>query len=240
MKNPLETAMNFFSPTNPNPADTAAATAQKNLSDTNPTKDADGKQVGANQTPVDPLEAYAKMFENANKATENVAPTFTLDPKTLDTVTASMDFTKGIDPAVAEAAFKGDPKAIMEMMQAVGRNSYRASLEHTSKLTDAHLNQRGTFDKRNMEETVKTSLTDQALSGVQNYNNPLVKAELNRVASTLAKANPDMPPAVIAATAQKYIQDMAAALNPANKETTQQTKDENFDWTKYLKEQQQS
>jgi len=239
MNNMMNKVTEFFSPSNPNPADVKVVEGQKGLSDPNPTKDAAGNPIGGDQTPKDPLEVYAEMFKNANKAGDNIAPAFKLDPKVLGDVSASMDFTKGIDPALAEAAMKGDPASIMKMMQEVSRNAYRVSLEHASTLTDTHLNQRGAFDQRNMQDTVRTSLTDQALSTAQNYSNPLVKAELNRVATQLAKANPDMPPAQIAETAQKYIQDMAAALNPdnnpANKAAAEAKKDENFDWSKYLK-----
>ena len=221
----------FFSPSNPDPRDQQQQ--QKNLSDPNPTTNKDGKVPGSEGTPPNPLDIYNRMMEDANKATTNAAPEFKLDPKVLADVSGKMDFTQGIDQALIESALKGDAGALLKAMQQVGQNVYRDSLSHTAALTNTHLSARSSFDKTSTGDSVREALTSQALSSAPNYSHPLIKSELNRVASQIAKANPDMPPQEIAKTAQDYIQSMAKALNG---EPSKEQKDvEGTDWTEYLK-----
>lgn len=206
----------------------------KGLSAPNPTVGVDGKIPGE-ITPVNPLDAYKKMYDNANASSDIHAPSFKLDPKVLGEVSSTMDFTKNINPELVTKALAGDAKSLIEMMQSVGRNAYSASLEHATTLTETHLGQRAAFEGQRVDQGVKKQLTSDALSTAPSYEHPVVKAELNRVADMFAKANPDASPQQIAKAAQKHITELSAALNPASKSTVSKDTDENgVDWTKYL------
>lgn len=206
----------------------------KALSDPSKTVDADGKIPG-DLTPINPLDAYKKMYDNANASSDIHAPSFKLDPKVLGEVSASMDFTKGVNPELITKALAGDAKSLIEVMQSVGRNSYSASLEHATTLTETHLGQRAAFEGQRVDQGVRKQLTTDALSTAPSYDHPVVKAELNRVADMFAKANPDASPQQIAKAAQKHITDLSAALNPATKSNVSDNTDaQGMDWTKYL------
>ena len=215
------------------PDTTKASTDQKNLSDPNPTKDANGNLPGTDGTQKNPLDIYAETFENARKSSDIQAPSFKLDSKVLNDVSKTMDFTKGIAPDLLEKALGGDVKALMGVMQAVGQNSYSASLEHATALTDTHLGQRAEFESARVNKGVRSQLTNDALSSTPNYDHPVVKQELNRVANQFAAANPDASPAQIAKAAQKYMTDLHMAMNPS-KTAEQQQKDGEMDWSKYI------
>lgn len=206
---------------------------EKSLSASPPSTDPSGKIPGSDGIQVNPLDAYKKMFDNADKSSDIQAPSFKLDPKVLGEVSKSMDFTKGIDPSLLEKALGGDAKSLMQVIQSVGQNSYSASLEHATALTETHLGQRAAFEGSRVDKGVKQQLTSNALSTATNYGHPVVKAELNRVASQYAAANPDASPQQIATAAQKYIADLNSALNPS-KTPEQVTKEGETDWTKYL------
>jgi hypothetical protein len=211
---------------------TPANEASKGLSDPNPALDKDGKLPGTDQTPINPLDAYKTMYENANKNSDLAAPSFKLDPKTLGDVSKSMDFTKGIDPALMEKALAGDAKSLLAVINASGQAAYSASLEHATALTETHLGQRAEYEGKLLNKGVKTQLTTDALSSAPNYDHPVVKAELNRVASMYSAANPDATPQQVAKAAQKHLQDLSAALSPPK--TQDETAAGEMDWSKYL------
>lgn len=189
---------------------------------------------GTEGSPVNPLDAYAKMFDNANKNSDIQAPSFKIDPKILGEVSSNMDFTRDIDPALMAAALGGDAKSLLAVIQSVGRNSYSASLEHSTALTETHLGQRAAFDTSRVDKGVKQQLTSNALSTAPNYSHPVVKAELNRVATQFAAANPDASPQEVATAAQKYIADLSSALAPAKTPEQAQKESGQMDWSKYL------
>ena len=217
------------------PANTPPA-GKEDLSANPPSTDANGKMPGTAPLDVNPLDAYSKMFDNANKDSELQAPNFKIDPKTLNEVSGKMDFTRGVDPAVLQKATSGDVNALLDIIKTVGQNSYKAALEHNTALTDTFITQRGEFEKQSLERGVKTQLTSSALADTPNYSHPVVKAELNRIAAQFSAANPDSSPQEIAKAAQKYINDLQAALNPKDpsKNTDGTAKEAEMDWSKYL------
>ena len=117
----------------------------------------------------------------------------------------------------------------------VGQNAYRASIEHGTALTDSYLNTRSEYDKKNLDMGVRQQLTASALADTPNYQHPVVKKELNRIASQFAAANPDASPQEVAQAAKKYIDDLQSALNPtAKKDVNGPDSGGEMDWSKYL------
>lgn len=215
--------MDFFKPkaatqpaaaTNQPPAAANAGDPPKaTIEQTNPNSPA--------KTAENPLDVYAKVFQNAATNSDIQAPSFSLDPKIIADVSSKMNFTQGVNPELLQKATTGDAAAMIELIQEVGRNSYRAALEHSTKLTDTHLGQRAEFDSKKLVKGVKQQLTSDALSSSDNINlnHPVVRAELNRIAQTFA-ASPeyaDASPQQIAQAAKKYMQDIQEAMNPPSK-----------------------
>lgn len=212
---------------------TTGANGKENLSDPPPSTDQTGKMPGTSPVAENPLDVYKKMFENANSNSSIEAPSFSLDPKVLGDVSKKMDFTQGVDPDIMQKASSGDVQALMEVVRTVGQNSYRAALEHTTALTDTHLKQRGEYESKKLDVGVSKRLTENALSSAPNYNHPVVKSELNRIAGQISASNPDASPQQVAEAAQKYLSDLFAAINPASTQNKQEDTGET-DWSKYL------
>ena len=97
------------------------------------------------QEPINPLDAYAKIFENANK--EEVRRLLMLIIKFLMKFQGKMNFISQANPELLQKAQSGDTSAIIELIQEVGCNAYKSALHHTTALTDAHLTRRGEFEK---------------------------------------------------------------------------------------------
>lgn len=187
-------------------------------------------------TPVNPVDAYANLYDTTKTQEQEAAPSFRLDSTALSEVSSKMDFTKGIAPDLMQKATSGDVNALLQVIQTVGQQAYKASVDHTTSLTDSFLSQRQSFEDKRVNEGVKSQLTQQELQLAPNYNHPVVKTELNRIAAQVAKANPDYSPQQVAQTAQQYIKDLSQALHP---EATKQqqasgTGTNDMDWSKYL------
>ena len=213
------------------PAGTTPPVAKTDLSANPPAAGPDGKMPGTDPNNQNPLDVYSKMFDTANNGSDLQAPSFKIDPKVLSDVSSKMDFTRGVNQEILAKATSGDTAALLDIIKTVGQNSYRAALEHNTALTDSYLTNRGDFDKKSLERGVKSQLTASELSSAPNYNHPVVKAELNRIASQFAAANPDASPQEVAKAAQKYIADLQNALNPTAKT---ESSEEEMDWSKYL------
>ena len=241
--------MDIFKPAAPKAAPVAATTSQP-TAETSTTSSGAGTNVAPpgtdpnslKQETQNPFDSYQKMFDNAAKNSAIEAPSFSLDPKIVADVASKMDFTKGLNPELIQKATSGDAASMMQLIQEVGRNSYRASLEHATKLTDTHLGQRSEFESKRVKEGVRSQLTSDALSQGSdtnaNLNHPVVKAELNRIAKSFANSPEyaDASPQEIAKAAKQYMTDLHNALNPADpkKDKDGQPKGKEIDYFDYL------
>ena len=220
--------MDFFKPAATQTATAATVTtaATVNTDPTNTTA-AGVDQNNPAKSASNPFDEYAKLFKTASENSDIQAPQFSLDPKVIADVAGKMDFTKGINPELIQKANSGDAAAMMQLIQETGRNAYRASLEHATKLTDTHLGQRSEFESKSLKRGVKEQMTSDALTANNtNLNHPVIKAELNRIAKQFA-ASPeyaDASPSEIAKAAHTYLNDLHAAMNPADPSKTKEGK----------------
>ncbi len=193
----------------------------------------DGKMPGTDQLPANPLDAYAKLWDTTNQAPE-AAPVFNLDPKVLDTVSGSLDFTKSVSPELLQKATTGDLQALMQVMNHVGQQSYKAALAHSTSLTDKFVDSRSKFDLKGIGAQVKSELASNAMSSIPNYSHPAVKMEVNRIAQAMQKQNPEATPDEIATATKEYFTTVYAAINPSTPTQQQQDQAGEVDWDKYF------
>jgi len=175
------------------------------------------------------------MFDTSKNAAEDVAPAFKLDDKVLNEVSGKLQFASGVNPELMQRAQGGDVNALIEMMNAVAQNAYKAAISHGTALTDTHLNTRAEYEKKTLGSKVKEQLISSQLADVPNANHPVVKAELARIASMLAKQNPDASAEQIKTEAVRYLKEVQAAMNPTTEsQQTQKTAGEVDDWEAFL------
>lgn len=172
------------------------------------------QQQQQSQQPANPLDAFSNLFNNTDTNTEK-APSFSLPDETLSSVAKSQNFLQGIDEGTVQKAMSGDAKAFMDVIGAATQNAYKASLAHGSSLTDNFINSRLDYEGKSLSGKVKNELTNTELSGsTQNFNHPVVKAQLTQVAQSLSKQHPDATPQQIAQMARDYVTTLAQAINP--------------------------
>ena len=220
-------------PATPTPTPAPAATPTPTPAPT-PTPGLDGKLPGTDQHPVNPLDAYAKLWDTPNADTTK-PPAFTIDPTVLDKVSGGLNFTQGVAPELMQKATSGDMQALLEIMNHVGQQAYKASLNHSTTLTDKFVGARSEFDLRNIGSTVKQELTSTALqSSVPNASHPVVKQELSRIAKAMQSQNPDASPQEIADAAKQYFNTLYSAVNGPQSPTTPATPPGEVDWDNYF------
>ena len=193
----------------------------------------EGKMAGTDQLPPNPLDAYAKLWETSSNAPE-AAPNFNLDPTVLDQVSGTLDFTKSVSPELLQKATTGDMAAMMQVMNHVGQQSYKAALAHGSSLTGKFVDSRSKFDLKGIGSQVKTELAASAMSSIPNYSHPAVKTEVNRIAQAMQKQNPDASPEEIATATKDYFTNVYAAINPQAPTQEQQNQATEVDWDKFF------
>ena len=222
--------MDFFSSKAPEQQAPAQQPMQSSAPATPPSTNGSTAQ-GTNE-PSNPLDVYAKMFEKV--AQPDVAPSLNLDPEVLSKVSSGMDFTHGVSQELMQKATSGDASALIEMMQMVGRNSYKAALSHQSALTDKFVGARTEHAMKGIGSHVKSEMTTNALAATPNYQHPVVKEQLNQLARQFSAQQPDATPDQVAGMAVKYMQDLAAAISPQQATPQQQAAKSEVDWDKYF------
>lgn len=220
-------------PSTPAPAPASASGANPAVASPATQATEAGKMPGTDQLPANPLDVYAKLWETTDKAPE-AAPVFNLDPKVLDQVSGTLDFTKSVSPELLQKATTGDMAAMMQVMNHVGQQSYKAALAHSSSLTDKFVDSRSKFDLKGIGAQVKSELATNAMSSIPNYNHPAVKTEVNRIAQAMQKQNPEATPDEIATATKEYFTNVYAAINPAAPTQQQQQQAGAVDWDKYF------
>lgn len=168
----------------------------------------------ASAAPINPLDAYLKLFDNVEDKDKAVAPVFALESKALATAASNLNFADGIDQVIMQKAQEGDSAAMLQVMNAMMQNTYQTSLQHTAALTDKFVQARSTYDANALPELVRGQLTHQALNGTDIPDHPAVQAQLKETAIQLQKQHPTATPQWIATEARSYLTKLAEALNP--------------------------
>ena len=174
---------------------------------------------GSNQQVVDPMDAYNKLWDNATAKTE-APPSFNLDAKTLDSVSAGMQFTQGMPTELMQRIQSGDMGAMTEMMDHVGRKAYQTAMQHSSALTDKFVGMREEhFNTKGLPSRMREELTLNAISGNEKIH-PAAKKQLVDIAKRLQIQHPDASPQEIATQARTYVSDLYKAMNPESQQSS--------------------
>jgi hypothetical protein len=172
------------------------------------------------------------MFDNSGK--QNAQPeNFDLPAEAVDKLAGSQNFLGGIPQEVMQGVQSGDPKAFLAAIDMASKNAYAQAIRHTTKLTDAHLQGQQPLHTKQVEEIVRQTLAKQSASTIPNSTNPIVGAEINRLAQAYLTNNPDASPSDATKAAQEYIQELARAITGTPAATGQE--DSQVDYDKFFR-----
>lgn len=222
-------SMNPFASKAPAPAAPPAPT-------TPPTPAPNGASLpnstNAPAAPADPLAPFAKMYDTP--AQTDQAPQFALDQTALTAAAGSLNFMQGVDPAVMQRAEAGDSKAIMALIEHAGRQAYQSAMSHSSTLTNKFTEAREAYNNKDFSGKVKSELTVNAMTGMANFDHPVVRKELIKVAQDIQRQHPDASPQEVAAKAKEYITALSQAVNPTSASPQGKNNQQSTDWDAFF------
>jgi hypothetical protein len=169
---------------------------------------------------ANPLDQFNNLWDTSKQGQPEAPPSFSIDDKVLDSVVSQQDFTKGVDSELVKKAMAGDAQSMMDVMQAIGRNAYRASLQHGGLLTDKFVSAREAHSEKGFQGKVRQELTTSALADTPNFSHPVVKKQLTAIAKQFASQNPDASPQEIAKMSKDYLQELVTAITPTSEDDT--------------------
>jgi len=224
---PAVGARDQIKPDGMNPADPAAAGV------------ADPQNPDSGKSPANPLDAFKGLYDPKPTDANNPTPTtpkLELNDEVFAKVLPGLDFTSGLSPEVQQGLTSGDPKAILAAMQQVGATAYKTSMQHNAALMNDHLEKRFEAFKPEVQANVNKTITSQALSALPNADNPVVKAELDRVASQLRSKYPTADNAWIAQQTNTYLSELGKQLGGTPQQEAKPALPEQVDFAKLLAE----
>ena len=214
----MDSLSSFFRPSKPtgnsqggNPnTQVNTTTGQPPAKGTNPNNPTDPNAPGAgNPNPNDPanmqnpLDVYADLFDN-NKLNAGApqAPEFKLSPDIVSKAASSLDFTAGLPQDLASKIQQGQALEVndyMQLMNHVGRQAYARSIEHLSHLTGKFVDQRSQYERQGLPKELQRLLANNKVAANPAASkNPVVRAHLELISSSLAAKYPDQTPEWIA------------------------------------------
>jgi len=226
---PASQAPDQIKPNTVDPADPAAAGV------------ADPENPNSGKSPENPLDAFKDLYTidpKAQGANEPQTPKLELTDEVFAKVIPSIDFTEGLTPEVQQGLASGDPKAILQAVKQVGANAYKTAMQHSATVMEDHLSKRCEAFKPEVQANVNQTITSQQLSQLPNADNPVIKAELDRVAQQLRTKYPTAPNEWIATQANTYLSELGKQLGGQSTDPAQQESKlpQQVDFAELLKE----
>jgi len=168
------------------------------------------------QNDTAPLAEYAKLYEadpNA-KAPSPLVPDLTVTPASMQQHAASIDFSKVIDPALAEKAMKGDMASFMAVMNKVGQASYAQAASASAKITEMALTKQSeTFMSEHLPRALRENAINQQITTDNPiFNNPAVSPVLAGLETQMSQKYPTESAAQISARTKAYLSGLAREI----------------------------
>jgi hypothetical protein len=210
----------------PNPAAPGAALAPQN-----PAASPNGIQQTMDKPAEQnlPLDNFKDIWQtpaNATPADPWSTPVLSVDPAQIQERVKTIDFTRSIDPARAQAALGGDPNALMEIINSATRNAFEMSLQMNAASVNAAGNTLGERVKNYMPEAYKQQQLQSAPVSNPVLEHPSAQPLLQATRQQIARQNPTLSVAEVNKRAEQYFSDFSAAFtqnSPAGRQATEAT-----------------
>lgn len=168
-----------------------------------------------------PLDEFSKLWEdnNANSDGEgggdNPNALFKLDSKKLGEAVSKIDFTKNIDPQLTEAALKGDPKALSQVINSAAQSAFGQALISASQLIETGISKRmekmtGEIDSRVKALGVQSQLRAKNAA----FSHPSVKPLVDILQERFSAQFPNASAEDLHGHAIKYLSGLAEIVKP--------------------------
>lgn len=196
-------------------------------------------------SPTSELDKFTAMWQNATTSDGKplppvvdplTQPIFNFDPAKIQESASKMDFTTGIDPAVAQKALSGDVTALSDVINSAVRAAVVGmTLSNGRLINDAVVSNNQRVANSLPTHIRQTQLLDSTLDNPV-FNHPAVQPLVTAMKQTEFQKNPNKPVAEIEAQVANYFKGLAIALqatDPANVSAAAKVKSGETDWLSY-------
>ena len=185
------------------------------------------------------LDKWAKLAEN--KSSENnpsdspkevFDPVAILkDPESLDRISDSLDFTQSISAETQEKLANNAPDAMLSLVNDVGKAAYLQAIQHSSALSQQHVDDRFTQQRGQTKEDIQSGLGNYELEqALPEIKNPIIQLGIKSFVSELRAQTPNISGKDIATNVRGYLSDMHTALSPESSSSDGNKSIEEIDW----------
>jgi hypothetical protein len=240
--NPAPSTPSATSPANPAELNTSGNPALGTNPTVPATVDANGNPVTPTTpaTPATPLDAFAKLWEDApNPTGDNAnAGLFNVDPEKLKAAAASVDFTKSLTPELMQQIAGGGEnamKAVMEAMNKTAQATYAQSAMATTKIVEKAVEKANADFMAKIPSMLKSqNLSNSLLEENPALSHPAAAPLIDAVQKQLTTKYPNATSSELNKMAKEYLSEFAnvAVVKPAP-ETPKPAKGE-VDWSQFL------
>lgn len=169
----------------------------------------DGKPIAKS-----PLDSFLNLLDNSNASNQaDPPPTLSFSPEALTEISSKMSFTSNLPPELSQALSQmGDQgKAILSIMEHVGRQAYMSALQHNSAIVDKFVGMRSDYDTKRLSGAVRKEMVNNSLKSSNTADHPVLLAFKSMVAEQLQAKNPDATPDWINQQTQSFLTALSEA-----------------------------
>jgi len=199
--------------------------------------------AGKESSPLDKLQAFWQNTVDADgkpvaQAADPTAQTiYNFDPTKVSASAKTLDFTAGIDPALATKALQGDAAALMDLVNGAIQNSFAAMTLQTGKLINDGVSINNTRVKEVLPKHIRAVQVDQATATNPVLSHPAMQPLFATLKSYAASKNPNASPTEITQQVEGLLSGMAEAMqaaSPAAQAAAKTAAAGESDWTKFI------
>lgn len=161
-----------------------------------------------------PMSGYGKIWDtpvDPNTSAASLVPTFSVDPAKMLEAAKTIDFTKSMDPALLDAASKGDASALANIINSAAQAGYAQAATATISITNKMLSEQAkTFSEKYAPAMMRNeSISRVVEKAIPLSQDPAFAPVVSALRTQLSNTYPTASAEEIATHTENYLQDFA-------------------------------
>lgn len=157
------------------------------------------------------VAALDLLFQPSQEADKDIVPELNLTPEIMGQVIQGKNFMAGITEEMVTQIQSGDTKALMAMIQQVGRNSYEQAMLDSTSLAGRYAGTRADFAAQQSAKSIRGHVIESQMDVAS--LSPTAQGMFRTIATKVAERNPSASAAEVQAQATLLLQDLANEFN---------------------------
>jgi len=171
--------------------------------------------AGIPATDNSPLADFSTLWDTGASSGANQMPSLNADPAKISEAARKIDFSKAVNPQLAQKAMSGDIDAFMQVMNQVAQQTFAVATQASTHLVDRHT----AAVREHMQGELPNQLrrfqaTDGLLSENPKLSHPAIQPLISVIQQQFANQFPQATTAELKAHALKYLSGVMQTIGP--------------------------